>query len=237
MDHGARQTAQEVEIVSVNVARPRVLLKWPGGDVISAIDKQPVDAAELDLTSLNLEGDEQADTRALPGGGQVHGGPHQAVYAFPVEHYPRLSEILGSSPRPGFMGENVTVRGAIERDVCIGDIWRWGSARLQVSAPRGPCYKLGIRMGRQALRTLVREEGLVGWYLRVLTPGRVPTSGRILREERHPAGVTVAQVQAALNDRATLYRDLAGLGPLAPTVRLALMVRDRDLSGGVPEAD
>ena len=228
----------ELEIVSVNVATPKVLLEWPGGDVISAIDKQPVDAAELELGSLNLDGDEQADTRALPGGGgQVHGGQHQAVYAFPVEHYPRLAEILGTSPRPGFMGENVTVRGAVEHDVRIGDIWSWGSARLQVSAPRGPCYKLGIRMGRQALRTLVREEGLVGWYLRVLTPGRVPTSGRILREARHPAGVTVAQVQAALNDRAAVYRDLASLGPLAPTVRRALLVRDRDLSGGVPEAD
>ena len=223
--------------MSVNVATPKVLLKWPGGDVISSIDKQPVEAAQLDLTSLNLDGDQQADTRPLPGGGQVHGGPHQAVYAFPVEHYPRLEEILGTAPQPGFMGENVTVRGAIERDVCIGDIWSWGRARLQVSAPRGPCYKLGIRMGRQALRTVVREEGLVGWYLRVLTPGRVRTSGPILREERHPAGVTVAQVQAALNDRATVYRDLASLGPLAPGIRTALMARDRDLTGGVPEAD
>lgn len=71
----------------------------------------------------------------------------------------------------------------------------------------------------------------------MLTPGRVPTSGQILTEERHPAGVTVAQVQAALNDRATVYRDLASLGPLAPGVRTALLVRDRDLSGGVPEAD
>ena len=237
VDEGVRQASQGFEIVSVNVATPKVLLTWSGGDVVSSIDKQPVAAAHLDLGPSNLEGDEQADTRALPGGGQVHGGPHQAVYAFPVEHHPRLAAILGSAPRPGFMGENITVRGATEHDVCIGDIWRWGRARLQVSAPRGPCYKLGIRMGRQALRTVVREEGLVGWYLRVLTPGRVPTSGRILREERHPAGVTVARVQAALNDRATRYDDLASLEPLSPTVRTALTVRDRDLSGGVPEAD
>ena len=233
----ARLIAVELEIVSVNVARPSVLLKWPSGDVISSIDKRPVDADALELTTLNLEGDQQADTRPTPGGGQVHGGPHQAVYAFPDEHYTRIESILGRPVASGFMGENVTVRGATEDDVCIGDVWGWGDARLQISAPRGPCYKLGIRMGRQALRTIVREEGLVGWYLRVLTPGTVPTAGTISRVERHPDGVTVAAVQAALNDRANSYPELARLAPLSPGLQRALMVRDRDLSGGVPEAD
>ena len=223
-------------IVSVNVSKPKVLLEWSGGTVISSIDKQPVDADELELTVLNLDGDAQADTRPTPGG-QVHGGPHQAVYAFPAEHYPRLEAIIGRSLAWGFMGENITVRGAVEHDVCIGDIWRWGTARLQVSAPRGPCYKLGIRMGRQALRTIVREERLVGWYLRVLEPGRVPTSGPIHLEERDPAGITVARVQAALNDRAHTYQDIAALEPLAPGLKLALAWPDRDLSGGVPEKD
>jgi MOSC domain-containing protein YiiM len=135
------------------------------------------------------------------------------------------------------MGENLTLSGGTEHDVCIGDVWRWGGALLQVSAPRGPCYKLGIRMGRQALRTVVREEGLVGWYLRVLAPGRVPTTGAIRREERHHAGITVAAVHAALNDRANVHREIAALAPLSPAVKRALAVRDRDLSGGVPETD
>lgn len=226
-----------LEIVSVNVSLPKVLLKWPGGDVISSIDKAPVEAEEVAVTTLNLDGDRQADTRALPGGGQVHGGPHQAVYAFPSEHFPRLSKILGVPVGPGFMGENLTLRGATEADVRIGDVWRWGTARLQVSAPRGPCYKLGIRMGRQALRTVVREDGIVGWYLRVLVPGRVPTSGHVACEDRDDHGLTVADVQSALNDRANAYPDLAALPALSPTVRRALTVRDRDLSGGVPEAD
>ena len=226
-----RPTAAEVEIVSVNVGRPAPLLDWPTGDVVSSIDKRPVGRDEVDLTTLNLEGDEQADTRPTPGGGQVHGGPHQAVYAFPAEHYPRLEDLLGRRLGWGFMGENLTVRGAVEHDVCIGDVWSWGEARLQISAPRGPCYKLGIRMGRQALRTIVREEVLVGWYLRVLVPGRVPTAGMISFEQRHEAHVTVAQVQAALNDRVNSYPELAGLALLSPGVR------NRDLSGGVPEQD
>jgi MOSC domain-containing protein YiiM len=232
-----RTPGSEFEIVSVNVARPSVLLKWPAGDVISSIDKRAVAVDSLALTTLNLEGDEQADTRPTRGGGQVHGGVHQAVYAYPAEHYPRLGALLGRSLRWGFMGENVTVRGGTEDDVCIGDLWRWGTAVLQVSAPRGPCYKLGIRMGRQAARTVIREEALVGWYLRVLTPGRVPTTGTISLEERHPAGVTVARVQAAINDRSNTYADLADLEPLSPGVRRALGVKDRDIFGGVPEAD
>jgi MOSC domain-containing protein YiiM len=227
----------ELRIVSVNVAKPSLLLEWPSGDVISSIDKRPVAANELELTTLNLEGDEQADTRPKAHGGQVHGGVHQAVYAFPAEHYPRLEGLLGRSLEWGFMGENLTVSGANEHDVCIGDVWRWGRARLQVSAPRGPCYKLGIRLGRQALRTVVREEGLVGWYLRVLEPGRVPCSGMITREERHAAGVSVARVQAAINDRGRTYTNLATLAPLSPTVQRLLAVRDRDITGGVPESD
>src|SRR5438876_857811 len=103
----------ELRIVAVNVARPSLLLEWPSGDVISSIDKRPVDADELELTTLHLEGDEQADTRRTPGGGQVHGGVHQAVYAFPAEHYPRLEALLGRSLDWGFMGENLTVRGAM----------------------------------------------------------------------------------------------------------------------------
>ena len=92
-------------------------------------------------------------------------------------------------------------------------------------------------MGRQALRTIVREEQLVGWYLRVLEPGDVPTSGAISLEERHPAGITVARVQAALNDRSNAYPDIAALEALSPGVRRALLVRGRDLFGGVPERD
>ena len=227
----------KLEIVSVNVSKPKVLLKWPTGDVISSIDKLPVEAETLRLTQLNLEGDEQSDTRSTPNGGQVHGGPHQAVYAYPSEHYVRLEALLGRSLPWVFVGENVTMAGALEDDVCVGDTWRWGNVLLQVSAPRGPCYKLGIRMGRQALRTVVREDGLVGWYLRVLEPGHVPTAGPIRVEDRHPAGITVARVQHALNDRANVYPEIAALDPLSPGVRRALLVRHRDLFGGVPEQD
>ena len=160
-----------IEIVSVNVARPSVLVRWSDKDVLSAIDKRPVTSSVLQLSTLNLSGDEQADMRPTPQGGQVHGGQDQAVYAFPCEHYTAIGREMGHSLAPGFVGENLTLRGATEADVCIGDVWAWGDALLQVTSPRGPCFKLGIRLGRHALRRWIREEGLVGWYLRVAATG------------------------------------------------------------------
>lgn len=238
-NHVSAQDAdmQSMEIVSVNTAKPSVLLRYAGGDVVSGIDKRPVDVDTLHLSYLNLAGDEQADQRPTPAGGQVHGGPDQAVYAFPVEHYPRVSELIGGATWPGYMGENVTVRGATEKDVFIGDIWSWGDAEVQVTAPRGPCFKLGIRMGKQALRTAIRKEVLTGWYLRVLREGQVPTSGTIRVVGRDPAGLSVAAVQQALQDRRNTYPDLAQHAALSVNVRAALTVADRDIVGGVPEAD
>ena len=226
-----------IEIVSVNVATPAVLLARPAGDIVSGIDKRPVAGPALRLTEINLEGDGQADTKESRFGGQVHGGPDQAVYAFPAEHYARFAATLGREVAPGFVGENLTVRGATEADVRIGDVWQWGEARLQVTGPRSPCYKLGIRMGRQALRRWVREEGLVGWYLRVLRPGTVPTAGRIVVAERHPAGVTVLEVHRALDGGGRGPEHLQHLAPLAEKARRKLQVAGRDVTGGVPERD
>lgn len=135
------------------------------------------------------------------------------------------------------MGENISTAGIDEAEACIGDIWGWGDARLQISAPRGPSYKLGIRMGKQAARAAIREEALVGWYLRVLVPGRVPARGSIAVEDRHPDSVSVADIQRAINKRDTSHPDLADLAPLTPAVARGLQIRGRDIFGGVPETD
>jgi len=234
------QTAAQrhtLEIVSVNVSLPKVLLARPSGDIVSGIDKRPVSAPFLKLTTTNLEGDGQADTKESRFGGQVHGGPEQAVYAYPAEHYARFEATIGRPVGPGFVGENLTVRGATEADVCIGDVWEWGDALLQVSVPRSPCYKLGIRMGRQALRRWVREEGLVGWYLRVLRTGTVPTSGHIVVAERHPARVTVLEVHRAIDSGGIGPVHLQNLEVLSIKARRKLQTPGRDVIGSVPERD
>ena len=181
--------ASRIAIVSVNVAEPAVLLRYDGGEVISGIDKRPVDVDELELTETNLAGDRQADMRPTPAGDHVHGGSHHAVYRVPEEHYHRVAELVAGQVWPGYMGENLTIRGALEDDVCIGDIWAWGPARLQVCTRReAPATSSpGIRPGPPAARTVIHEEVLTGWYLRVLVPGTVKTKADIDVLEQDPA--------------------------------------------------
>ena len=175
----------EVRLVSVNVGLPRVIGATRWRKLIrSGIIKQPVTAASIVLDTLNLDGDRQADLT-------VHGGRDKAVYAYPVEHLPVWNDELGTDFGPGTFGENLTTAGWLEDDVRIGDIWAWGEARLQVSQPRSPCYKLATVTGRPDLLKRLVRTGRTGWYLRVLEVGTVPVSGPIQVLERDPAGISV----------------------------------------------
>jgi len=181
------QTARpsEVRLVSVNVGLPRVIgaTRW-GKPISSGIVKQPVTAAVIYLDALNLDGDRQADLT-------VHGGRDKAVYAYPVEHLPLWNDELGTDFEQGTFGENLTTAGWLEDDVHIGDIWAWGEAKLQVSQPRSPCYKLATVTGRPDLLKRLVRTGRTGWYLRVLQPAAVPMAGPIQVVERDPAGISV----------------------------------------------
>jgi MOSC domain-containing protein YiiM len=181
-----------VRLLSVNVGRPRFLGPDPenGRRVVSAIDKQPVEVETLALDWTNLEGDRQADLR-------VHGGRDKAVYAYPSDHWPAWSVEEGREFGPASFGENLTLAGWTEDQVCIGDVWAWGEARLQISQPRGPCYKLEMHTGRDGMIERMRANGRTGWYLRVLQLGTVPTAGPLRIVERHPAGVTVLRTHRA----------------------------------------
>ncbi len=182
-----------IRIQSVRVASPAPL----GDGLTSAIAKRPVTDAEVRLTTLNLAGDDQADRT-------VHGGPDKAVYAHPSEHLAQWAvdldddRIAAAEVSP--FGENLSTTGATETTVNIGDVWSWGDARLQVCQPRWPCQKLTVHRGTPTVGPLMRSTGRTGWYLRVLEPGTVPTSGAI-DVDPHPGGVTVADAHAAMLDR------------------------------------
>jgi MOSC domain-containing protein YiiM len=181
--HSARPS--EVRLVSVNVGLPQVIgaTRW-GKPIHSGIVKQPVTAATISLDTLNLDGDRQADLT-------VHGGRDKTVYAYPVEHLPLWNDELGTDFELGTFGENLSTAGWLEDDVCIGDIWAWGEARLQVSQPRSPCYKLATITGRPNLLKRFVRTGRTGWYLRVLQLATVPVAGPIQVIERDPAGISV----------------------------------------------
>lgn len=163
-------------ISSIQVGRPREITG--GGDPwFSAFFKAAV-TGPVALAEENLAGDEQADR-------SCHGGPDKAVCCYAVEHYPKWRRELGEDAcGPGWFGENLSIDGQNEDTVCIGDVYRIGTARVEVSQPRGPCWKLGRRWRRLDMVRLTRQSGRTGWYVRVLTLGQLTAGDEITLETR-----------------------------------------------------
>lgn len=183
-----------MRIISVNVGLPRDLT-YGDGVVASGIVKQPA-AGPVAVGRINLAGDAQADL-------SVHGGVDKAVYAYPHEHYAAWRRELGRDDlEPGHFGENLTVEGLPEDAVGIGDVFRVGSALLQVSQPRVPCFKLAIRMGDPGFVKPFLRSGRVGFYLRVLDEGVVEAGDPITRRTAADASMSVREVAALLGNGA-----------------------------------
>jgi MOSC domain-containing protein YiiM len=175
-----------MKLVSVNVSLPKLVVH-DGGMVLTGIFKEPV-SGRVRVTPLKLEGDGQADLK-------VHGGVHKAVYAYPFEHYDHWRrELRRNDFGYGQFGENLTVQGLLEDSVHIGDVFRVGSALLQVSQPRTPCFKLGIKMGTQSFLKPFLRSGRVGFYLRVLEEGEVEAGDPIQAVRTDPARLSVREV-------------------------------------------
>jgi len=149
--------------------------------------KSPVEG-RVALRRNNLEGDRQADLT-------VHGGPHKAVYLYPLEHYAYWAEQLPGEALPfGIFGENLTTAGLREKSVSIGDQFRIGSAVLQATQPRMPCYKLGIRFNRPDMVKRFWLRGRSGIYFSVVEEGELGTGDTIERVSSGPEPITVADV-------------------------------------------
>ena len=157
-------------IVSVNVGEPRIV-QWYGRAVETAIFKEPVAGGVL-AAGVNLAGDDQADRR-------VHGGPDKAIYAYALEDYRWWSEQLGRDLGPGTFGENLTTTGIDLTHSAIGDRWSAGGAVLEVSQPRQPCFKLGIRMGDPDFVDRFDDAHRPGTYLRIVEPGPIAAGDEI----------------------------------------------------------
>jgi MOSC domain-containing protein YiiM len=174
-----------MQVVSVNVSKPKDVVH-DGAVVSTGIFKEPV-KGRLWVRKLGIEGDGQADLTA-------HGGPDQAVYAYPVEHYAYWEEQLGRDPLPfGQFGENLSITGIDEASARVGDTLKIGTAVLQVTQPRLPCYKLGIRMGAgKSFPKRFQKSGRVGFYLRVIKEGELAAGDRIERVDV-PDSVTIIE--------------------------------------------
>ncbi|MFD7659584.1 MOSC domain-containing protein [Actinosynnema sp. NPDC059797] len=180
-----------VLVVSVGVVRP---LPWHGRTVASGIAKVPVEGP-VEVTRLGLAGDEQGDRKR-------HGGPDKAVLVYPGEHYRAWAPRLGDLTAPAF-GENLTTSGVLEGDVVLGSVYAVGTAVLQVTQPRRPCFRLAAHHGVEDLAVLTQRSGRTGFYCRVLTPGHVTAGDRLDLLSRPGHGITAAEVHRVLNvDRA-----------------------------------
>ena len=175
-----------MQLVSVNVGLPREVT-WHGRVVRTSIWKDPVEGL-VHVSSLNLAGDQQSDL-------SVHGGPEKAVYAYPSEHYEYWRrELPGTDLAWAAFGENFTTEGLLEPDIRIGDRIRVGSAEFLVTQPRMPCFKLGVRFGRDDMVKRFLRSGRTGFYLAVVREGEVATGNSIEIVGRDAHGVTVADI-------------------------------------------
>jgi MOSC domain-containing protein YiiM len=174
-----------MRVLSVNVALPRSV-EHRGRTVRTAIFKEPV-LFRVPVRRTNLDGDRQADLR-------VHGGPDKAVYAYDLSGYKHWRKALSRELPFGQFGENLTVEGMPETEVRIDDVYRVGTALLQVSQPRSPCYKLALKMeDPQFLRPFLAS-GRTGFYLRVLEEGEVGAGDSIELVSRDPEAVSVERM-------------------------------------------
>ncbi|WP_062651705.1 MOSC and FAD-binding oxidoreductase domain-containing protein [Streptomyces maremycinicus] len=199
-------------LVSVNVGLPKEVA-WRGASVHTGVWKAPVSGPRT-VRRLNVDGDGQGD---LAG----HGGEMRAVLVYQLASYRYWQQVLQRDDlAPGHFGENFTVEGLADDEVCIGDRYRIGTAVFEVTQPRVTCYRVGLRLNEPRMPALLVTHGRPGFYLRVLTEGEVEAGQEIVKLFDGPGRMTVAEIDALL------YR------PPHPTDRLEQALRIEALSPG-----
>lgn len=199
------------KLVSVNVGLPRNV-EWRGKTVYTGVWKAPVQGPVM-VRRLNVDGDGQGD---LAG----HGGEHRAVMVYQTESYDFWKKYLRRDDLvPGHFGENFTIAGLPDDDVCIGDRYRIGEAEFEVTQPRVTCFRVGMRLNEPKMPKLLVSQHRPGFYFRVIVEGQVSAGDEIVRTRRGRHELSVADVDALLylpdRDRDQLYKvvDVAALSP------------------------
>ena len=178
-----------MKIISLNVGLPQRVL-FHDREVTTSIFKSAV-PGPLMLRRLNLDGDFQSDL-------EVHGGKNKAVYAYASEHYDYWREQLPDYEFTwGNFGENLTTEGLREQDAFVGDVYRIGQATVKVTQPRMPCYKLGIRFGRDDMVKRFLASGRSGIYFYVVEEGLVDVGDAIEKISAVPNGISISEINRA----------------------------------------
>lgn len=174
-----------MRVISTNIAIPK-MVQWNGAEVITGIYKYPV-TEPIHLGVESVENDTIADRK-------VHGGIFKACYLFSTEHYPYWKEKYPNLEwNWGMFGENLTMEGLDESTVRIGSIYRLGTALVEISQPREPCYKLGIKFGTQNILKEFIDHGYPGTYVKVLEVGDVKVGDGMVLEQESSNPLTIRQ--------------------------------------------
>jgi MOSC domain-containing protein YiiM len=220
-------------ISSIQIGRARELTDANGKVWRSAIVKTPV-VAPVQVDGTHIVGDEQADR-------VHHGGPDKAVLAYSAEHFPawkiEFQEFELATELNGAFGENLTIEGLTEVEVCIGDVYAVGSAELQVSQPRQPCWKLSRLWKLPKLAVRVQQTGRTGWYFRVVEVGQIRSGDALLLKSRPFPEWTVEKAYSVMHAKPrSSHNDrlLAGCPALSDSWKTTLL--RRATAGKQPEA-
>lgn len=203
-------------VSSIQIGQPRTLGVDGAHDFfekpwVTGIYKAPV-AGPVRATVTGIIGDGQADL-------VNHGGEDKALCAYPGDHYPAWRDIPAlAAMGPGAFGENLTIDGLRESDVCIGDVWTAGDVQLQVSQPRQPCWKLARKWGIRDFAEQVVASGRTGWYFRVLRPGDILPGTPLVLTARGEARWTIDAANRVMHGRP---RDRDGSLALSQVATLA----------------
>ncbi|HWL93418.1 MAG TPA: MOSC domain-containing protein [Phycisphaerae bacterium] len=198
-----------MRIISLNIGRSQPM-KRGDKSMSTSINRRPV-AGPVELTPQGFVGDSATNKKH-------HGGPDKAVCCYPHEHYPLWRERLNDLLEIPAFGENLTTEGLLESDVCLGDVFRIGSAMVQISQPRQPCGTLAMRNNSSELPKWINEKAFTGFYLRVLEPGEVSVGDAIELLRRPNRGVTIESLLRAMLDKE------------APPQRLRKLIQSPELS-------
>lgn len=224
-----------IRLLTIQVGMPRTLGS-PGAQGMmdrmwtTGFFKESI-CGPVEVLSTRIQGDGQADLKN-------HGGMDKAVCCYPKDHWPFWEEELGFTLPHGAFGENFTLSGCGEEDICIGDILTCGSAIFQVSQPRQPCWKLARRWSIPDLAARVERTGKTGWYFRVLQQGMVaPDSDLVLTDRPYP-GFTVAHANEIMHQRKQDWiaaQDLASCSLLSESWRKTLANRVQQRMDASPQ--
>ncbi|RLD30024.1 MAG: MOSC domain-containing protein [Bacteroidetes bacterium] len=174
-----------MQIISTNIAKP-ITISWNGKKIITGIYKTPTNKP-IYLGKKNVKGDEVTDRKH-------HGGKYKACYLFSADHYPYWQNLYPNLDWDwGMFGENLTVSGLDETKICIGDIYKIGNALVQVTQPREPCFKFGVKFGTQHVLKQFITHGRPGTYVKVLKEGFVKTGDSFKLVEQAKNSITSSQ--------------------------------------------